>query len=238
MGPYLNNGFPPSSVEWNTYLNYLNGDFHDWFLTYHDSLTAFFPNACVRMIPVGPIINNLLLRSPFDQIPITELYEDDAPHGRASIYFLASLVTYMAMYEEETPMEYEAGTTVHSVIRDNYAQVVDYIWRELIRYDEEDSRVFCETPLTTAIAESTEAPSEIRVYPNPTQDRLWVKADLKEWSEEIYDLQGKLIVSRININSDILSLNVEELLAGTYYLLVRNNASEIVGSESVLVLSE
>lgn len=155
MAGFLGAGFPPTAAEWTAYNNYLNAGFHDWFLEYHDSLATAFPNQCVSMIPVGPVISSLLSQSPFDQIPIDSLYEDDAPHGMATTYFLAAMVTYMAMYQEQTPLSYTAPPIIHSVIRNNYSTVVTHIWNELqnFNYPNGDSRVFCTSASVLSLAE-------------------------------------------------------------------------------------
>jgi hypothetical protein len=55
------------------------------------------------MIPVGPILAELMLETEVGNILVTNLYEDDAPHGTASLYFLASLISNMSIYEEQAP---------------------------------------------------------------------------------------------------------------------------------------
>ncbi|MEL7535378.1 MAG: T9SS type A sorting domain-containing protein, partial [Bacteroidota bacterium] len=154
MASFLGAGFPPTAAEWTAYNTYLNAGFHDWFIEYHDSLVAARPNQCVSMIPVGPIISGLLAQSPFDQIPIDSLYEDDAPHGMASTYFLAAMVTYMAMYQEQTPLTYNAPPIIHSTIRNNYSTVVTHIWNALqnFNFPNGDSRVFCTTASVLSLA--------------------------------------------------------------------------------------
>ncbi|MEL6651289.1 MAG: T9SS type A sorting domain-containing protein [Bacteroidota bacterium] len=156
MAGFLNNGFPPTPAEWAAYNADLNGNFHNWFLTYHDSMVARFPNQCVSMIPTGPLISSLLSQSPFDQIPVDSLYEDDAPHGRPTIYFLAALVTYMAMYEEQAPLTYTVPPIIHSTIRNNYSTVVGQLWAGLqsFNFPNGDSRVFCSTGTVLSLDET------------------------------------------------------------------------------------
>lgn len=66
-------------------------------------------------------------------IPATTLFEDDAPHGRATWYFLAALVEYMCIYGEKTPVgfTFDPGWDVDSVVTANYQDIVDFIWAEL-----------------------------------------------------------------------------------------------------------
>lgn len=238
MGPYLNNGFPPTAAEWNSYVEYLNGDFHAWFLTYHDSLHAAFPTSCVSMIPVGPLINNLLQQSPFDEIPITELYEDDAPHGRASAYFLAALVTYMAMYEERAPVDFLVDDIIHPIIRNNYAEAVSYLWNELLNFNYEtgDSRTFCENPLTTTLEAKTEGQPPFRIYPNPTTSQLTIQTDIESGIVQLYDCTGKVCFQEEIGNGNGFELDLSRLTIGTYWLLIRDPAFNIIQGEMVIKL--
>ncbi|MBQ4821910.1 hypothetical protein [Aquimarina sp. MMG016] len=138
------NSFPPTEEEFNTYNNYTTGDFHNWWLEYHDTIIDSRPDANVKMIPVGPIITGLLADSALIDIPVTELYEDDAPHGRPTIYFLAGLITYSAMYGVQPPADLEIPTIIHSGVRENYQGIIDFIWTELQNFNDEsgDSRVW------------------------------------------------------------------------------------------------
>ncbi|MBX2876401.1 MAG: T9SS type A sorting domain-containing protein [Saprospiraceae bacterium] len=236
MGPYLSNGFPPTDQEWDNYLDYLNGDFHEWFVAYHDALTADFPGVCIRMIPVGPLINNLVQQPPFNEIPITELYEDDAPHGRASTYFLAALVTYMALYEEQVPEDFVVDGIIHPIIRDNYQQAVAYLWEGLLNFDFENgsSRTFCEEPLMTALEQTPKEQPEVKVFPNPTKDELTIRTESDAWIVELYDWTGKRLLQERQGKEGTGELDLRELANGTYLMVIRDSIFNIIGSEKVI----
>lgn len=191
MAGFLANGFPPSASEWAAYNADLNGGFHDWFLEYHDSLIQAHPNNCVRMIPTGPVISSLLAQSPYNQIPIDTLYEDDAPHGRPTIYFLAALVTYMAMYEEPAPPSFQVPPIIDSRIANNYPAVVNFIWNELLDFKHlnGDSRVFCTSPLVALDPEAA-SPAPL-LFPNPTNGILTIQGELAGFEIKVYDLAGR-----------------------------------------------
>lgn len=165
MASYLGNGFPATNQEFANYNQYLNGDFHDWWIEYHDVMVASRPDAEVKMIPVGPIIADLVSNTVLNQIPITELYEDDAPHGRATTYFLAGLITYMAVYQEQAPANYTVPNIVHQIVSDNYAMVNNFIWTALndFNFNNGDSRVFFETALPVQLASFKAFPNKQRV---------------------------------------------------------------------------
>ncbi len=123
--------FPPSSEQFAEYNAIVLNTFHQWWVDYMAEIVAARPALNVRMIPVGPVISHLLTTTDLGQIPITELYEDNAPHGRATIYFLAALVTYMTTYGVKAPDGFQVPVLVHERIRNNYQRVVDDIWLEL-----------------------------------------------------------------------------------------------------------
>ncbi len=143
MSGYVSS-FPASAQEFSNYNRAVNGDFHDWWIDYHDRVRSARPNANVKMVPVGPIISKLLTDTNLSQIPFTDLYEDDAPHGRPTIYFLASLVTYMATYGVQPPADFQIPNTVNSLVQSNYSATVNFIWDELHSFEDSqgNSRVF------------------------------------------------------------------------------------------------
>ncbi len=148
MAPYTGEDpFNPTESEFQQYNDYTLGGFHNWWLEYHDSLIISHPSLNVRMIPVGPVIAELIQTYPFDTIPIMELYEDNAPHGTPNIYFLAGLATYMAIYGEKSPTSYTVPSSIHETISNNYQAAVDSIWNYFIAFedDEGNNRVFLES---------------------------------------------------------------------------------------------
>ena len=146
MDPYLAGEFPNvTSQEFENYHNYTLGEFHQWWLDYHDLIISRMPAANVKMIPVGPVIANLLTQvDELSGLAASELYEDGAPHGRPTIYFLAGLVTYMAIYGTQASSDYVVPETVHINVRENYHEIVEFIWNELEEFNFEDgtSRVW------------------------------------------------------------------------------------------------
>ncbi|MEQ8583344.1 MAG: hypothetical protein RIC30_20255 [Marinoscillum sp.] len=139
MASFLHNDFPPNASEFEAYNDYTRGEFHQWWLDYQDRVREAVPNGDVKMIPVGPILAKLLTDiNALSSISMTELYEDDAPHGRPTIYFLASLVTYMSIYGTPAPAKFVVPITVHENVRDNYEVIVSFIWTELEAFDFDD----------------------------------------------------------------------------------------------------
>ena len=123
--------FPPSREELEKYHKFTQETFRKWWMDYLAEIESARPDANVKLIPVGPMISKVLTKTNLREIPVTDLYEDNAPHGRPTIYFLAALVTYMEMYGEKAPEKFKVPRTVHNLVRDNYQDVVDFIWSEL-----------------------------------------------------------------------------------------------------------
>ena len=136
----------PSGVDLARYHTDNQGSYHDWFLDYHDRLIRTRPAATIKMIPVGFVLAKLLSSAPLNGMTITDIYEDDAPHGQPTLYFLASLITYAALFQREPPDGFSIPSTVHSLVRDNFASINDRVWTELQNYRHTDgertSRVF------------------------------------------------------------------------------------------------
>lgn len=149
MAPFTSGTpFDPTPAEYANYNAYTLGNFHDWWIQLHDSILLSHPQYNVRMIPVGPVIAELMGEAPYNTIPVNQLYEDDAPHGRETIYFLAGLATYMAIFGEKAPSTYAVPNTVVSEIADNYAAIIDEFWDYMVEFNDDNgnNRVFVVAP--------------------------------------------------------------------------------------------
>ncbi len=122
-----------NQVQLHNYHEFVQTEFHDWWVEYFALLRDARPDYDIEMIPVGPIMAKLLNDDRFglNTISANELYEDVAPHGRPTVYFIASLINYMAMYDQKAPMHIDIPETIHPLITSNYPDIVDYIWSEL-----------------------------------------------------------------------------------------------------------
>ncbi len=224
MSSYAPGGIPPSTTEWNNYNNYLQGGYHDWFIAYHDSLTASYPNSCISMIPVGPIISDILLSTPYDQIPLEDIYEDPDPHGHPNLYFLAGMITYMALYEEQTPANFTSDQTfIHPIIANNYNALRDLIWQELRDFDYADgtSRVFCDEPVTTSTADLTVDASGITFHPNPCDQLLVIEGELSRFHLQIIDSLGQVHHTLDNTGTES-TFDISSLPSGVYFIRIQD----------------
>lgn len=231
MAPYLDNGFPPSEQELDDYWLDTNADFHDWWIDYHDLLLASRPALEVKMIPVGPILSGIFTTVIPDLIAASDIYEDDAPHGRATLYFLAGLTTYMAIYETQAPTSYTVPSTVDIEIANNYQLIVDYIWDELVAFntDDGDSRVF----YSQVSADVTLKSESITLYPNPVNGEFTLEGLTSSYTIEILDNTGAIYETLDNTISPV-TVDVSNLPEGTYLIRVTLNDNSTVELEKIL----
>jgi hypothetical protein len=123
--------YPASSKEFARYNAFTRGEFHQWWENYYAALIKARPSSKIKMIPVGPIIAGLMTDTELRGLSVAELYEDNAPHGRPNIYFLASLITHMAMNGSMAPLDYAPPEVIHKLIRNNMSTIIKYIWNDL-----------------------------------------------------------------------------------------------------------
>ncbi|MGB0930230.1 MAG: T9SS type A sorting domain-containing protein, partial [Chitinophagales bacterium] len=210
-------GFPPTEAEFANYNNYTTGEFHDWWIEYHDAVLEMRPEHQVRMIPVGPILSGLLTETALKDIPILDLYEDNAPHGRPTTYFLAALVTYMGVYQEAAPLGFDVPGIVHSLVKENYTAVVAYIWEELQRFNDNqgNSRVFFDG-MATSIEENAAFESQIKLFPNPTDSFIGIEVKGVESLEfQVLNELGQ-VLQRSFVTSNGYQLDISGLSEGLY----------------------
>ncbi len=149
MAPFTTDTpFDPTPQEIANYHVYTVGDFHNWWIDLHDLMLASKPAYNIRMIPVGPVLCELLTTAPYDTIAPTDLYEDNSPHGRETIYFLAGLATYMAIYGEKAPSTYSPPATILPAISGNLSSIIDEFWNYMIAFNDDNgnNRVFVNPP--------------------------------------------------------------------------------------------
>lgn len=136
-------GSGPTPEDVDRYHGYARGTNHRWWISLQDTLSAQRDN--VKMLPVGFILSGLLTEIPgLADIPFEDLYEDRHPHGRPTIFFLAAMVQYTALYNQRAPTPFIVPSVINSAVADNYTDIVEYIWQELnaFNFPDGESRVW------------------------------------------------------------------------------------------------
>lgn len=120
--------FPPSNRGLKKYHAANQGAYHDWYVSFAADLNNAVPDANVTLIPVASVLSELLTSSGLKDIPATDLYSDDAPHGTPSLYFLAAMITYPALFDAPLPETLDIPDTVHPDIIAAYPDLATQIW--------------------------------------------------------------------------------------------------------------
>lgn len=72
----------------------------------------------------------------------------------------------------------------------------------------------------------------INVYPNPTQNVLYVETEetlIADYGLQLFDATGKVVMSRAgrtSVGTNRFSLDLQVLAGGTYYLMVRKPGAD------------
>lgn len=215
---------PPTDMEVADYHTQTIGSFTDWWIEYQDSMLASRPLLNTRLIPVGQIISQILTSVIPGEVPFTELYEDSDPHGRPSIYFLAGMITYMAVYEKEISPQYSPGTIVHEGIRNNLQLIKDFIWSSLLDFNDSngESRVFNSSPIT-GVENMVLSHTEIMLYPNPNLGSFEISGVLGDYQIDILDSSGTVFENIDAGGQTVVTVDIESLPSGLYFIRVLNN---------------
>ncbi|WP_425100628.1 PA14 domain-containing protein [Tropicibacter sp. S64] len=125
---------PPSDAALDSYYDYILGPYHDWYVDLVDQVNDAFPEDEVQLVPVGSILADLLSTTLSD-IPATDLYVDDAPHGTETLFYLTAMVTYQATFGEPAPLPDVLPDSIHPSVFTNYDEINAVIEAGLIEAD-------------------------------------------------------------------------------------------------------
>ncbi|MFT6103272.1 MAG: hypothetical protein ACJA2B_001723 [Candidatus Endobugula sp.] len=132
-----NTAYPLNATQWSQYHAVTTGTYHQWFLDYQNQLASLYPGVDFRMIPVGPVIADILQSSlQASDFEFADLYEDNDPHGTTDLYFLAGLVTYQAMYGQPVNANYTPPSTIDTRIANDFTALNDFVWQRLNHYNQ------------------------------------------------------------------------------------------------------
>jgi hypothetical protein len=96
-------------------------------------LQAARPTLNIRLHNVNRAVLRTWRDTVVSTIPAGTLFEDDAPHGRSTWYFLAAVANYIELYNEKPPVGFvfDGSWNINSVVTSNYQSIVDFIWSVL-----------------------------------------------------------------------------------------------------------
>jgi hypothetical protein len=132
MGPY---GDPASltATQRSNYIAFALGPYQTWMELLVSQLRAARPALNIRLHNVNRATILAWRDTVVNTIPTGTLFEDDAPHGRSTAYFLAAVADYIEIYGEKPPagFVFDPAWSVNSVVTSNYQAIVDNIYRTL-----------------------------------------------------------------------------------------------------------
>jgi hypothetical protein len=139
-----NTTYPLSATQWSQYHAVTTGTYHEWFLDYQNQLLNLYPGVDLRLIPVGPVIADILQNTALQASGFSfgDLYEDNDPHGTTDLYFLAGLVTYQAMYGQPVSADYTPSSEIDGRIANDFTALNNFVWQRLNHYNQNGVRVW------------------------------------------------------------------------------------------------
>ena len=127
LGPFAPN-FPPTTAQLASYYAYAAGDYSAWYDTYIADVEAAVPGATLQLIPVSDVFAALFTGDgPLADLSATDLYVDSAPHGTETLYFLAAMVTYSAIFEEPVTSFGTVPAVIHPEVANNLTRIATFI---------------------------------------------------------------------------------------------------------------
>lgn len=147
---YIYEHWPEASVDklndnqWSDYKEQTNGDFHQWFIRHQNKLRQARPDVDIRMIPVGPVITDILNNQSLQasKYKWSELYEDNSPHGTVDLHFLASVVTYQGLFGQKISDSYKAPSSINDYARKDFVALNEFVWQRLQHYNANGVRLW------------------------------------------------------------------------------------------------
>jgi len=84
-----------------------------------------------------------------------------------------------------------------------------------------------------------ETAAEILVYPNPANETLFIELDNNEFTNanfELYTMLGeKVMAYALNTNEQISSISLQQLAAGVYYYIIKDN-NQVIKKDKVIII--
>lgn len=240
----LQNAYPPNLPAQSEVTDFHNqtigitGPFASWWTDYQDLLLASRPQLNAKLIPASMVISKILKDHIPNQVPFNELYEDSAPHGRANIYFLAGMISYMALYEEKVPSSYMPSTIIHNAIRTNLTSIIDFAWNEInnFNFSNGTSRVFYEEPILSTSTNNYQ--QKINITPNPVNTVLNIELPKTDnYMLNVVGIDGRTYQTQ-KISDYTTRIHVADIADGIYFIILKNRNNEVIANKKMIKKSK
>lgn len=125
--------FPPSHEAFTAWLEYMTGDWHEWWVSLYEIIREERPDITLRLISVGPQIARLIADLGLDDLRAEDLFIDEGGHGSPTLYFLAATIHYTALFGTPPETGFELPDSLHSQVAENYAGLVGWLSENAVR---------------------------------------------------------------------------------------------------------
>lgn len=119
--------FPPSRRDLARYYQYNQADYHHWYVAYRAAVQKARPELQVDLLPVGSVIMAMLHNGVLQDLAAPDVFADDAPHGTATLYFLAAAVSYAGLFQLPLPAELALPDSIHPTVRHRWTVIRETI---------------------------------------------------------------------------------------------------------------
>ena len=106
------------------------GSYQAWFEDLEAQLQAARPGLDIGRHDVNRALMLTYRDTVVSTIPATSLFEDMAPHGFSTWYFLAAVADYIELFNEKPPagFVFDGAWGVNATVTANYQAIVDFMW--------------------------------------------------------------------------------------------------------------
>ncbi|SHJ03218.1 hypothetical protein [Wenxinia saemankumensis] len=133
-------GYPPSPRSYRDWAEYNAGPYHDWTRRLAEQVGAEIGRE-VGVIPTARVLARLI-DGPLADLPPTELFSDDAPHGTPTMYLIAAMVVWAQIEGRPPPPDTRLPESIHPLVRDDFATISTAIWLAVTAPEAEPAAVF------------------------------------------------------------------------------------------------
>ena len=175
----------PETVSAAQYSNWRSkglGSYQDWMELLVKQLKDSRPNLDIKLHNINKALLMCFENTLVKNIKPGVLFEDLAPHGRSSWYFLASVAEYIELFDEKPPSNFSFKTewAVDSAIVNNYNSLVDYIWTVLKG--------------SSASTHAANLKNQPFFYPNPAHSIIKIHTTESEFEVTLRNTFGKRLM--------------------------------------------
>lgn len=198
------------------------GEYQDWMELLVERLQSARPTLNIKLHNISKALLMCHENTVVKDIEADILFEDLAPHGRSTWYFLAAVAEYIELFGEKPAADFKFNTDwgVDTLVTSSYQDIVNYIWGVLI----DETVSIGERQLNT-----------MSVFPNPTTGTISVKlAEIHDFlNVRLISIDGKILdeLEFSNTNSFVIHTYKPK---GIYMLEIMNQQGKISRSRIVI----